>query len=600
MSSSAQSQNVSRKYTNDFNVSDDVKKDIDRLISEGNTKINSTLINSLRNKYNDVNLVDMIIENLSERVNLIQSRAEKFAKAIIKHSGESTPLHTLLQRALKYKSKLELSDAEFEFFRMNLYKQLNATGKSENAYVQGYEHGNTNISRALGTINVQQTDGMVVEQSDFPYLQEIIKQHSLSKQTHSGVVVQHFLYREFAGESMLGKYDSNRHNASCYVHPVIAALFLPKNRVFEETFLLANISYIVRCRYEKTPVMTGPDYILMCSLISDPTDVVCDMESPFKDLRNRALLQETLWQSVLALRNGRYYDCVSAQFLSAVDNCKISNYDAPDVIYVGDEATILRRLFQAFSFRPIIVSSMPLYGVVAPNTANFPVMMNRVTAIPMITLRLPLLTSIDQESVSLESSLSTPQYYMENGTLVPKIQQIVYTRGVIVFHVTRRTQQPTYQTMIVPQNWMNLLPSISSYEKINLRSVNAEPVISLGLTSQNLANNQMNNSDHYLQSVVVLNVNPIVPDLIIGSATVFVRRPTVWGNQEEYYTYNPQMAAIKRSIDGNYNQTLNQDPISKLWRDHDETQASYNTLVSKYGTIYVYVTDSQRQISNSD
>ena len=595
-------QNVSRKLNDSVNLPEDIKKDVDKLISEGNTTITSQLINKLRSKYSDSNIVDTIIENLSEKVNKIQTRAQKFAQAILKHNDANTPLHTLLNRALKYKEKLEMSDAEFEFFKITLHRELGNNGRTSQSLNQ--EQSNTNMSKALGTINFQQTEGVSVEQHDFPYLQEIIKQHAISKPTHASVVVQSLLYRSFAGESMLGSYDQNKHNASCHVHPIVAAMFLPKIKVFDDMFLLANISYIVRCRYEKTPVMTSSDYLLMHALITDPTDVVCDIESPFKDLRNRALLQETLWQSVLALRNGRYYDCVSTQFISAIDNCKLSNVDAPDVIYIGDEATVLRRLLQAFSFRSMIVSTIPLYGVVAPNSVNFPVTMNRVTAIPMITVRLPIVTSVDGEPISLETSMSLPQYYMENNTLVPKVQTIIYTRGVMIFHVTRRTHMPNYQTLITPTNpnqWQSLLPTISSYERINVREVVAEPYIDVNALTT-YSTNQPGIGRHFLRSVVTLNVNPLVPELIVGTSAIFstLNIADDMFEQPQYFKYDPQMAAIKRMSEGNFNADSynSQSPITKIHKFSDEMQASFDTLSSRYGTIYIYVNpmnDSEKE-----
>ena len=595
------SQNVTRKFSDETNVPFDVKKDVERLISEGNTNITSNLISKLRAKYPDNNIVDMIIESLSEKVSKISSRAIKFAQAIIKHSGANTPLHTMLKRALKYREKLNLSDAEFELFKQHLYKQLNNPTDQQTMYTQGYTPGNTNMSRALGSIGIEQNEGIQIEQHDFPYLQEIIKHNAISKPTHASVVMQHYLYREYAGEAMLGTYDQNKHNAACHIHPIIAAMFLPKIDIFEQTFLLANISYIVRCRYEKTPIMTISDYILMNALISDPTDVVCDLESPFKDLRNRAILQETLWQSVLALRNGRYYDCVSAQFLSAVDQCKLSNVDAPDVIYVGDEATVIRRLLQAFSFRPIIVSTMPLYGVVAANSANFPVMMNRVSAIPMITVRLPIITNADQSIVSLEQSLSLPQYYLENNTLVPKVQTIIYTRGVIIFHVARRIQRPNYQAMIEPQNWKSLLPTISAYERINTRNVVAEDFIDVGLSSSNgdARFTTSGTGRHWLKSVVVLNVNPLIPDLIVGTAAIFIKSsdPSRMTSSTSYYKYDPQMAAIKRSNE-DYSTTRFNPPVVAIWQNHEEVPLSFDDLSAKYGTIYIYATEGQTNEAN--
>jgi len=589
--SSMQSNNA-RRMSNEAGYAD-AMKDVQQLIADGTTSVSSSLLNRLRNKYSDSNIVDMIVENLSERVNTIKVRAGKFAKAIIKGSGQNTPLHTMLKRALKYKERLGLTDAEFEFFKRILHTTLQGTEAGASS-TSGFQTLNTNLSRALGNVDSDNFEGMQVEQADYPFLNEIIKLNATTKPLHSSIVIQSMMYRPFAGEAILGKYDYAKNNASCYVHPIIAAFFIPKIELFEQTFLLANLSYIVKCRHEKSQVMTSPDYLLLYSLISDPTDVVCDIESPFKDLRNRVLLQNTLWQSVLAIRNGRYYDCISSEFMSAIDNCKLNNADAPDVIYIGDEATILRRLLQAFSFRPIIISTMPIYGVVAANTANFPVMMNRVTAIPMITVRLPVMTQTDQESVSLYDSLSEPQYHLENNTLVPKVQQILYTRGVIIYHVTRRTHQPRFQRMIQPGNWTELLPTISAYEKINTRPVIAEPFIDIGFNAS--ANGNTATEQHFLRSVVALNVSPINNDLIIGTRALLVNVDDV---DASYLQYNPQLSAIKNYQPSDPQEEESSDPVTRLdYENADKPDRSFSDIASKYGTIYVYSLRSRKELES--
>jgi len=582
-----QGQNMSRKMTGDAGYAD-AMKDVQQLIADGTTSVSAGLLNKLRNKYSDSNIVDMIVDNLTERVNTIRVRANKFAKAVLKNSNQNTPLHSMLKRAVKYREKLGLSDAEFEFFKRILHTTLQGRDNGINTDNQVL---NTNLSRALGNVDADNFEGLHVEQADYAYLNEIIKAHAASKQLHSSIVIQSMMYRSFAGEALNGTYESSRNNASCYIHPVIAAFFIPKIPLFEETFLLANIAYIVKCRYEKTKVMTAPDYLLLYSLISDPTDVVCDIESPFKDLRNRVQLQETLWQSVLAIRNGRYYDCNSATFIQAVDNCKISNADAPDVIYLGDEATVLRRLLGAFSFRPIVVSTVPMFGVVTANTANFPVMMNRVSAVPMITVRLPVMTANDQNAVSLADSMKDPQYYLENGVLVPKVQEILYTRGVLIFHVTRRTQIPRYQKMINPGNWTDLLPTISAYERINSRPVTAENNIQVGFSASVMGSNAVEN--HLLTSIVALNVSPVTPDLIIGTCALLVNGDSV---AQKYLIYNPQYAAIDMNSDTA--EISRQHPISRLDLENDQIERSFSELSARYGTIYIYrqETDTDRGV----
>ena len=163
---------------------------------------------------------------------------------------------------------------------------------------------NTNLGRAFGSYE-STYDGLNVDQSDMQYLQSILKQNAMSKTLHSAVVMQSMMYRNMATEAITGVYDSSKDNVGCHISPVLAAMFLPKIKLFEDTFIWASISCIVKCRYEKRPLMSKEDYALLFSLVSDPNDVVCDIDSPYKDLLNRVLLQETVWQSVNALRSGR-------------------------------------------------------------------------------------------------------------------------------------------------------------------------------------------------------------------------------------------------------------------------------------------------------
>jgi hypothetical protein len=567
----------------------DVSKDVQNLIAEGTTEINTKVLNTLRQKHSDNDIVDAIVEGLSERVEAIRNKADKFARAIIKHSG-NVPLHVLLKKALAYRNnpnaKISLTDSEFEFFKKHLYNALQ--GRRDETGQLMVAPVNTNIGRALGTYEMQ-FEGLNVEQGDVQHVQNILRQYSLSKPTYANVRIQSILYRDMAFEAISGQYDPTKHNAACTVSPVLAAMFLPKIDLFEETFLHANIAYIVRCRYEKVNRLTQADFKLLYSMISDPNDIVCDMESPFKDLLNRVLLQETVWQSVYALRSGRYYDCTAAAFSGAIDNCKIANIDAPDMIYQGDEGTVIRRLFQAFSLRPIIVATMPVFvAPIAGANISFPVQMNRVTAIPMINVRLPQMMSGDSEPISLINALSAPQYHFENNTLVPKTQSIIYTRGVLVYHVPRRTVAPEYKTILEPANWQQVMPTINGYERANPRLVQAEPYIDIGYSENARPEHRL-----YLRSVVAVNVNPAIPDLIVGTCALFAQQSdfTFGANATRFGMYNPQMATIRRQIDESSFEY--QTPYTLLDQVNEEQQwRSFDHLSSKYGTIYIYAVDS--------
>ena len=122
---------------------------------------------------------------------------------------------------------------------------------------------------------------------------------------------------------------------------------------------MANLAGLVKNRYNKEKIQSLPDYELFYNLITDPNDIVCSNRSPVMDLLNRCNLQNQLWNSVLNLRNGQYYNNSLNEFVSSVDLCKQNKNDNPDLVYGRHDGTVLKRLISAFSFRPTVVASLP-------------------------------------------------------------------------------------------------------------------------------------------------------------------------------------------------------------------------------------------------
>jgi len=279
--------------------------EISYLIAQG--KIDRETITQLLRKYkNNVEMVDELIQGYSEKIHQIKAKAKKLARNILKKTGQydSLPLHILLKKAQKYKQKLNLTDMELEEFNRILFSYLNDSTDLR----FGLDATNTSIGRFFGTHDPLSRDSAIIKDNEYTYLNEIIKLNTLSKPIHAACVVQSLTYQDCAPQATTGRYVREKHNPACNIHPVIAALFIPKINIFEQYMILANISYIVKCRYEKLPINSLPDYFLFHALISDPTDVVCDIDSPLKDLRNRIMVQESLWNSILSLRNGGYYN----------------------------------------------------------------------------------------------------------------------------------------------------------------------------------------------------------------------------------------------------------------------------------------------------
>ncbi len=565
--------------------SGDVGKEVGRLFAaQLGEDIPKHVVTQLRSKYKDDNFVEEVQIRFYEQRKEIRSKAKKFARLILDQYGASNyPLHIILKKAQKYKRKHGLSDAEFQEFRRIFEKHImNLRTPSTHTQVQ-VVRPQTNMSKALGnaSLEFQSNGSMDVKDDEYGHLQHILKLYSATRSTHSQVVLQSMTYTDLAFEAMTGKYDERYHNPANHVHPVVAALFLPKIQIFDDHMLIANLSHIVRSRYNKEPILTKPDYELFYDLVTDPNDIVCDASSPVKDLRDRCELQARLWESVLALRNGKYYEGSNADFLVAVDNCRASAFDAPDFMYINDDGTVLRRLLGAFSFRPTIVTTTSLYGMMTTghmgHMGHAPIAPS-VSSLPMVTVRLPYRSVKDTTPVRLEDGLEQAQWFMEDGNIVPKNQSIIYSRDVIIFYVPRRAHSLSIEAMTGPYNFNRLPAAISGFERINPNPVQFDNRIDIhGQTFD-------------LRSVVMAEVNPSLPDFIIGSSAAVIAPTNLKTGvaTPKYFHYDPRRAAVGVTADG---KSYKRDkPITLLdpFMSSPGKAESFKEMATTRGTIWIY------------
>ena len=506
MDSSDVKNNQRNRSGRDGSVEDEVQK----LFRRNNGKLTSADFNNLRRRYDDVELADKVQRVYLEKHAVISKKAKKFAQLIReKYSNQQYPFHILLEKARLFKVKHDLSDDEFAEFQ-RIYEQELVGLRSPEVLVPS-----TNMMKVLGSINVDfQGFSMKLDDMQFKLLQEVLKLHAASKPLHAQVLLQSMQYQDCGYEAITGEFKREHgHRPGDSVHPVVAALFLPKIDVLENHFLHSNIAGIVKARYNGEALNNKPDYELFYALTQDPNDIVCDNRSPMSDLHNRAQLQSQLWNSVLNLRNGQYYNSSFRDFISAVDMCRLNRQDNPDLVYGRYDGTVLKRLLSAFSFRPTVVATTPVYQVMTMN----PYQQNVrpvVTAIPMINLKLP--TSLNNDaSVSLRSALEQDQLFVENGSLVPRRTSIIYSRGVLFFYVDRRANVIRFGDM-QPFNVSRLPHALSGFDRLNTQDLDVE----LELT--------VNNERYSLRSIVLAELNTNTGDnFVVGSSTVVIKRDGV-------------------------------------------------------------------------
>ena len=594
--STTSSENFNRRKPTETRGGNVVNNEVAKLMKENPHHISTTAMYKLRERYGDQELLDQIQDTFVERSREVRKRAKKFARLISeRYSGTNYPLHILLKKALKYKKKYNLSDPEFEEFRRVF--ELTLTGTEEPQHVN-VTVPFTNMSRALGQGLVDVEDGMKFDNKDYQSLQQILRLYAETKSTHAQVVLQSMTYRDLAIEALSGQYDVKHHNPHCHIHPVIAALFLPKIELFENHMLRSNLAYIVKQRYEKQPILTSTDYALFYDIISDPTDVVCSNESAVKDLLNRAELQHHLYNSVLSLRNGRYYDCNYTNFMIAIDNCRRNVSDNPDLIYEGDEGTVLQRLLGAFSLRPTIVATTPIYNVMTNNPIKATHhVMPKVTSIPLITLKLPSMYAYNSNpdlavKVELEQALNMSQFYVEDGAVVPRNQQIIYSRGVLIFFVPRRAHTLNISKLVQPHSAMfHRLPrTVAGFDRLNDIKVHFNEV--LGLRNQE--------HQYALKSVVICDINTNIaneaakegiqgPKLITGSSAIVRKLVDEDGMPSDAvnYHYNPRLASIKE-YNADTRKVEDNVPVTVIQEESGDPTEDFVYKASTRGTIFIY------------
>ena len=531
----------------------------------------------LRAKYDDPELVERIMAAFQEAHANVTKSAKKFAKIIReKYSKTNTPYHVLLEKARAYKKQFNMSDEEFEEFR-RIYEQELA-GTSTNDIVVP----NTNMMKVLGTITTDLKGfHMKVSGDDGRHLNEIASLHNSSKNLHAQVVLQSMQYRDCDYESMTGKYNRELGMvAGEHVHPVVAALFFPKIDTLEHHFLFSNISGIVMARKHRTKLRSRSDYELFYSLVTDPNDIVCDDRSPVKDLLSRANLQKHLWNSVLHLRNGQYYNSSLPEFITSVDVCRLNKHDTPDLVYGRFDGTVAKRLLSAFSFRPTVVATTPLVTTFNMNPYSQNVR-PQVREIPMVNLRLA--TSLNPGAVHLNDSLEQDQLFIEaDGSLSNRNTSLIYSKGILMFYVDRRAHVMRVGD-IGPFNLRREPYAVGGFERLNDNHVDFDHIINI------------REDEYHLRSVVVseVNRNDRNQNLVVGSSTLLLLHPdlssTPMRTTFECYQYNP-LGVVNTAVDPASGARIANEPVYEIpySRRGGAPGRSFYEKASTRGTVFVY------------
>jgi len=556
---------------------EDIDREAQKLLKKNleNKKSAETLLSELRSKFRDEEVVEAIRSKFQEKYKKVKRLAEKISEKLVsKYPNMSVKGY--IQKVSEYKKKYNFDDSEMQSILQIIFKSRNTIDNSE-----VLEIGQNQMGKALGfQMSTYNYGGkMEVRPDEMEQLQAILAIQAGTRELHNQVTLQSLVYEDVTPAAVNGTFLKEKVNIFSFVHPVVAALFLPKIKFLDEHMLLASIANIVAKRYEGSHLDNQPDYELYIDIATDPSEVACNVDNnylmsgkakPLNDLLARVNVQTKLWESVIQLRQGKYYTNDLSSFIMAIDTCRNSIFDAADLAYVKDEGTILRKLFSAFSIRPTIVSTAPIYGLSTVASPLATLSATHITTIPMITFRIPLIESkVNPQVFSLSDSLEQRQLYIHKRQITVKTQQIMYSRDVLIFYVHRRFQTVNLARLSRPYQMAALPVTIGAYERLHPAQVNFELTLNVGTQKFDL------------KSVVAVETAPNDPNLILGcSALVRTNSETV--NALGAIKYNP--------LDLQSNLPDHVKPIQwcTLSNTNNPNDCNFYTIASLKGTLFIY------------
>jgi hypothetical protein len=550
---------------------EDIDKEVAHMLKKNKSKSTYDLMTDLKKKYGDQEIVNSIISKYNSELKRIKNLADKIKERLQRKHPNYTHKQ-YIDKINEYKEKHNLSDSEVQtIINLIFMNKSGFTGEVDNNVLN-------EMSKALGfqPVSHNLSSDLQVKKDEKEYFDAIRMIAAQTKELHNQVVIDSFVYDGAKIDFKNTLFERSKINLFSFVHPVVAALFLPKIDLLEKHMLFASIAEIIDQKAEGYDIKTQPEYELYYDIATDPAETACVKKSkPFADLLDRCNVQTKLWESVLHLRQNKYYMNDLTSFILAIDRCKASVFDAADLAYVKDEGTILRKLFAVFSLRPTINIVVPrqIFGM-SSNIAD--VTTSHISTLSMITMRIPTTTSLigvtaSPGSISIADHLkSTPQLYIHHNKISVKDQQVIFSREIIVFYAHRRYQELNFARLSKPYEIASLPITMSQFEKLQDSEIVIAPLITIDSKVVSTAE-----AEFKLISIVAVETKPttigtIPTDIIISSSSyVHVEGVTA---ADDWLHYNPLDLGSNKDV----------KPITSI------PYANVEAAAKKRGTIFIY------------
>jgi hypothetical protein len=582
---------MSRSHELDNKTPSSVRNEVDRLIREGKYQLSPSEAVKLREKFKDSSMFELVMEHLNEAHVKILNVAKKYYKyAQTQLLGGNKSIDYVLKQAVPFAKKVPLTDAEIDAFRRLVEEMIEGKIPSETST---YRHISS-VGSLFGVSSVEQIESMKdnLSSGDFAKVQDIVRLEAANKALYQQVVLQSVQYQDCDLIAVSGKFDAERNNYSVHVHPLVAALYIPKFDVLERTTIHAHLAGIIKSRFNREPMVNQVDKELFENIIYTNRREVCSM-NPAEDLHRRVQLQHSLWASVQALRSGRYY-AVNSDFMTALDQCHLT-YVSPINTVVNDEGAALRRIFGSFGLNTIQFTLKANAQYVAANvnmgTSLFVPSTreeDRTSLDSMITLDMSDWRSKNGAAYDLADILKQKNYYLdENDRYVQVDTEVSAVYKLLSIYVPRRkssvVQRQNVGSNSIASTFINFtqLPlTISGLSELNNYPVTAPAALRIG-TSQVVRK----------RSALVVEVIPYqspnnaenVVELVTSTSAIIYNK----ANADIYY-YNP--AGVVSTIRDNANNVGRPNPVMLInafgSNEGQDLNASY--LESRQGALFFY------------
>jgi hypothetical protein len=446
---------------------EDIKNEVNELMRKYSKRHKSDyhIHEDLKKDYND-SQASAILKKYKEELDVAKKLAEKIKNRLLSKYPSLTQ-QQYIQKIGEYQKKYNFNKSTMSAILYMLFNR-----DSDKKMDREFDAPYTQMSKALGYIPQNyHFSGALNYSGEEEEVKEILKLGAMTDNLHEQVQLQSLIYESCSNTALMNNFPREKFNMTNHIHPVLFALFFPKFEVCDRHMLFASIPKIIKRKYNGEDLQTQPDVELYDDIAKDPVETTCtaDSNKPFTDLLSRANVQVKLWENVVALREGKFYSTNLDSFMTAINTCKANIFDMADYAYVKDEATILRKLFAAFSLRPTYITVMPLSNASMSSPIMAQVIAPQVSTIPMVPLRMNNADNNkdNNKALNLTSALNDRQTFFQNKQIVVKEQSIIYSKDLIVFYVNRRFQANSFTRLMTPYQMPTLPITMSTYERLN-------------------------------------------------------------------------------------------------------------------------------------